>query len=225
MTTWRRALSADRLQLRERLGLGLLAGADRVGVHVVERDAPLEEPHQDEVVERLQQVDRVPLLMRVDPHDVVAEVAVLAADVGEGVVLVVVGVLPGVGGRGGVPVPALRVDVRVVHPVPLPVHDVVAQLHVLEDLGHREHRGPGEPGRAPAREQQGHARGEHEPAVQGDGGADVARVALAEVGVDLVVDRVELAPERLDLLGRQKRQRALGLAVARSAVGVGFERC
>ena len=138
-------LDADRLQLGERLPLGLLARADRVEVHVVERDAPLEEPHQHEVVERLQQVDRMPLLVRVDAHDLVAEIAVLAADVGERVVLVVVRVLPGVGRRGRVPVPALGVDVRVVHPVPLPVHDVVADLHVLEDLGQRQHRRAAQP--------------------------------------------------------------------------------
>ena len=88
----------------------------------------------------------MPLLLRVDPHDLVAEVLVLAADVGEGVVDVVVGVLPGLGGRGGVPVPGRGVDAGVVHPVPLPVQDVVADLHVLEDLRRRERGGAGGPG-------------------------------------------------------------------------------
>ena len=100
----------------------------------------------------------MPLLLRVDPHDLVAEVLVLAADVGEGVVDVVVGVLPGLGGRGGVPVPGRGVDLRVVHPVPLAVQDVVADLHVLEDLRRRERRRPGDPGRPVAGGEQQHPR-------------------------------------------------------------------
>jgi len=43
--------------------------------------------------------------------------------------------------------------------------------------------------------------------VQLDRAADVARVAVAEVGVDLVVDRVELVAERLELLGRKAGKR------------------
>ena len=189
-------LDADRLQLLEHLLLGLLARADRAAVEVVHGHAPLEEAHQQQVVERLQQVDRVPFLVRVDAHDLVAEIAVLAADVGERVVLVVVRVPPRVGRRGGVPVPVLGVDVGVVHPVPLPVHHVVADLHVLEDLGQRQRRRAGQPQRLARREPISSARAaEHELAVQLDRAADVARVALAEVGVDLVVDRVELAAE------------------------------
>ena len=92
-------------------------------------------PASSSVVERLEQVDRVPVLLRVDPHDLVADVLVLAD-----------GCWCTCGGRscasasrprrrGGVPVPGRGVDVRVVHPVPLAVQDVVADLHVLEDLG------------------------------------------------------------------------------------------
>ena len=79
--------------------------ADGLEVKVVDRDAPLEERGQDEIVEGLQQIDGMPRLVRVDPHDLVPEVAVLAADVGEGVVDVVVGVLPCLGGGGTIPVP------------------------------------------------------------------------------------------------------------------------
>ena len=42
-----------------------------------------------------------------------------------------------------------------------------------------------------------------------DDRADVARVALAEVGIDLLVDRVELAAQLLELLGGQVGERAL----------------
>jgi hypothetical protein len=40
---------------------------------------------------------------------------------------------------------------------------------------------------------------------------DVAPIAVAELCVDLVVDRVELAPKRLELLIAEPRQRALRL--------------
>ncbi len=74
-----------------------------------------------------------------------------------------------------------------------------------------------------ARAEQQRARGEHELAVQPDRRADVARVALAEVGVHLVVDRVELAAQLLELLGGEARERALAapgrLELARGGVG------
>ena len=159
----------------------------------------------------------MPLLVRIDAHDLVAEVAVLAADVGVGVVDVVVGVLPRLGGRRGVPVPGRGVDLGVVHPVPLAVHDVVADLHVLQDLGQREHRGPGDPGRPVARGEQQHAAEHHEPAVHLDHAHDVAAVAVAELGEDLVVDGVELPAELLDLLVASGAR-----AGFRSSLGIGF---
>jgi hypothetical protein len=79
-----------------------------VEVEVVQRDAPLEEQRQHDVVERLEEVERVPLLVRVDPHDLVAEILVLAADVRVRVVHVVVGVLPRLRRRRRVPVPRLE---------------------------------------------------------------------------------------------------------------------
>ena len=152
----------------------------------------------------------MPLLLRVDPHDLVAEVLVLAADVRVGVVDVVVGVLPRLRGRGGVPVPGRGVDLGVVHPVPLAVHDVVADLHVLEDLG--QPRGGGAERARPAGSARRSAatRAHHgEPPVHLDHRSDVVGVALAEVVEDLVVDRVELAAELLDLLVGQAGQRVL----------------
>ena len=70
----------------------------------------------------------------------VADVAILAEDVGEGVVHVVVGVAPLVAGAGGVPLVGLAVQARVLHPVVLAVHHVVADLHVVEDLRHARGR-------------------------------------------------------------------------------------
>ena len=51
------------------------------------------------------------------------------------------------------------------------------------------------------------AAAEREPALQRDQAADVARVALAEVGRDLVVNGADLAAERVDLgLAERKGQ-------------------
>ena len=54
-----------------------------------------------------------------------------------------------------------------------------------------------------ARADEQQAPEQREPAVELDHAADVARVAVAEVVEDLVVDRVELLADRLDLLGGQ----------------------
>ena len=89
---------------------------------------------------------------------------------------------------------------------------VVADLHVLEDLRHRQGRGAGQPKRAPAGPEQEGARGEHQLPVQANHAADVAGVGLAEGREHIVVDGVELAPELLELLGGEARQRAAGLA-------------
>ena len=182
----------------------------RLHVEVVEGHAPLEEGRQQQVVDRLQEIDRVPLLVRVDPHDLVAEVLVLAADVGVRVVHVVVRVLPRRRRRGRVPIPRRRVDLRVVHPVPLAVHDVVADLHVLEHFGQRERGGPRRPGRFRAREQEHQAAEDDEPPVHLDHAHDVAAIAIAELGEDLVVDRGELLADLLELLGGEMSRRVFG---------------
>ena len=90
--------------------------------------------------ERLDEVAGLPGLLLGDPHDAVAEVVVLADDVRVLVVGLVVRALPLRGRRRVVPVPGRRVDLRVAHPVPLPVQDVVPDLHVLEALGEGEAR-------------------------------------------------------------------------------------
>ena len=131
-------LARDGLEVVFEVRHRLVAAEQRLDVGVVHGDAPLEQHHEQEVVERLAEVPGPPLLVRVDPHDLVAEILVLAADVGEGVVDVVVGVLPRFGTRRGVPVPHRGVDVGIVHPVPLSMQDVVAELHVLQDLGHAQ---------------------------------------------------------------------------------------
>src|SRR5262249_16411063 len=71
-------LAGDPLQLPSELLLRLLALADRLEVEVVNRDPPLEGEHQQDVVDRLEEIDGVPALVRIDPHDLVAEILVLA---------------------------------------------------------------------------------------------------------------------------------------------------
>ena len=122
-----------------RLVPALLAREVAAEFHVIERDGPLEQGCQHDVRERLERVLRGPLAVTGDPQDAVSHVVVHADDVGVLVVHVVVGVHP-LGGRAGhVPFPGGGVDLGVVHPVPLSVDDVVPDLHVLEDLGDREH--------------------------------------------------------------------------------------
>ena len=140
-----------------------------------------------------------PLLAR-HPQDAVADVVVVAEHVGELVVDVVVAVLPLLGRLRGVPLPRRGVDLRVVHPVPLAVHDVVADLHVLQDLGDPEHGGARDPRRLPARREQRDPARHREAALDGDDAVDVRRVGGAAGLLDLGAQRVELAPELVDLL-------------------------
>src|SRR6185295_19318488 len=80
-----------------------------------------------------------------ETHDAVTDVVVEADDVGVLVVNEVVGLLPVHAGRGGVPLPFGGVNLGIVHPIPLPVRDVVPEFHVLDDLGDGQHRRPGAP--------------------------------------------------------------------------------
>jgi len=89
----------------------------------------------------------------------------------------------------------------------------VADLHVLEDLCQRERRRSGRPQRLEARADEQYATQQREPPVELDYRADVARVAVAEVVVDLLVELVELLADRLDLVGREAVQGVLDLGV------------
>ena len=199
------ALAHDLAQLPLHLLRVLLALADPLDVEVVQGDAPLEQRGEQRVVDGLPEVGRVPLLLARHPEDAVADVVVVAEHVGELVVHVVVRVLPLLGRLRGVPLPVGGVDLRVVHPVPLAVHDVVADLHVLEDLGHPEercaghHRGlRGLP--VVHAGQQGQPAGGGQATLHPDHPVDVRRVLGVAGLLDLGADRVELASELLDLV-------------------------
>ena len=162
----------------------------------MQQHAPLEERHQQERVDRVAQVVGPPLLVLVHAEDAVADVAVLAEDVRVRVVDVVVGVLPLLARADGVPLVHPGVQARVAHPVVLAVHDVVADLHVVEDLGDAQARDGERPGR---RQVEQRAAGALEGALGLDDAADVVGVGLAEVGDDALPDRVQLLAELLEL--------------------------
>ena len=151
-------------------------------------------------VDRVAEVVRVPRLVLVHPQDAVADVAVLAEDVRVGVVDVVVGVLPLLARADVVPLVHPGVQAGVAHPVVLAVHDVVADLHVVEDLGDAQRGDRERPGR---RQVEQRAAGHLELPLPLHDAADVRRVLLAEVGDDPLADGVELLAERVELLGSQ----------------------
>ena len=98
-------------------------------------------------------------------------------------------------------------DFRIVHPVPLAVHDVVADLHVLEDLRDAEACGAGQPRRLAGGAEQQHAAGNQQLTLGCDHRGDVLAVLVTEAGVHLVVNGVELLGEFGDRLVTQVRQR------------------
>jgi hypothetical protein len=163
----------------------------------------LEADRQHNVEQWLGEVKRLPRLVGIEAQHRVAEISVLSDDVGVGVVLVVVGLLPALGGRDIVPLPRRGVDLGVAHPVPLAVHHVVPELHVLEDLRDRERGRAGKPGWWKQRDQQRRAPGAFEAALHLHDPADVGGVALAEVGHELVANRVELAADVIEVFGSQ----------------------
>jgi hypothetical protein len=104
---------------------------------------------------------------------------------------------------------------------------------MFEDLGEREReradagddekRRPAAQCMSPTRQaretrEDDQAAAEREPALQRDQAADVARVALAEVGRDLVVNGADLAAERVDL-GLAERKGQGAFIACSSAVG------
>ena len=165
----------------------------------LQADSPLKSEREDGVEQQVADVVGLPGLVTGDPQGAVAHVVVHAEDVGVLVVLKVVGGSPVLGRPTHVPFPCRGVDLGIVHPVPLAVHDVVADLHVLDDLGQTQRHGSRPPCRA------FRATGQHEPAgylesaLRGDGAADVARVALATGILDVQPDRVQLNGQILDV--------------------------
>src|SRR5688500_3705507 len=81
------------------------------------------------------------------------------------------------------------------------MHDVVTDLHVLEDLRHGEPRGAHQPGGREEGEEENSAAAELELALHVDDLADVCGVPGAAGAQDLLAQGVELARQRLNIRG------------------------
>ncbi|QNM63339.1 hypothetical protein XHV734_4645 [Xanthomonas hortorum pv. vitians] len=117
-------------------------------------------------------------------------------------VLEVVRLAPVVAGGNDVPLVGVAVELRVAHPVVLAVHDVMAQLHVLQDLGQSQQHYAGNPRRNQhamherAQKQQ-RATGHAGPAHRRHDAANVARIGGADLALHAGADGIELVAERL----------------------------
>ena len=206
-------LPENLLSLGEECRAGCPAVDDLPYLEVVGGDPVLEQNGGERVPQRLEEVGGYPLLILVDPHDAVAEVVVAAEHVGIGVVEFVVTVLPQVRWAGVVPLPRRRVDLRVAHPVPLAVHDVVADLHVLEDLGDRQAGRSDQPGGREQRAQQDDAAGQLERALHLDDAADVGSVIGPSALEDVASDGVQFVGQHFDVGRSQMVDRAVWLVL------------
>ncbi|MNR36686.1 hypothetical protein D3C85_1546410 [compost metagenome] len=105
---------------------------------------------------------------------------------------------PEVRGAGNVPLVRGATQFRVVHPVVLAVHDVVAQLHVFEDLAQPEQGHAQQPGgREPAEQQQGAAA----PAAEAHrctNAANIAGITLAQVIQGALAQGVQFCAEGIE---------------------------
>ena len=166
---------------------------------VVQRDAPLEDDRQPDRPQWSPQVTRLPFLVTTDAYDAEAEVVVHADHIGEDVVAVIVGVAPLRRRAHHVPLPRIGVDLRVIHPIPLSVGDVVAELHILDALRCEQSERAGRPaGLAPAgpNRQPG---GDFKATLKTYDALDVCAVVGAERLLDITTDLIQRRPEGLDV--------------------------
>jgi heme exporter protein D len=184
---------------------------------MLDRHAPLEQQRENHRDHRLGEIERLPALLGKHPQQAVADVVVHAAHVGPGVMAVIVGFAPVVAGAGDVPLVGLAVEMRVAHPVVLAVHDVVAQLHVLENFRERQQQraddqrrqrcGMRKTAEQPAADraapQQDAAR-KSAPAHAGDNGANVLGIALAQRCDGTRAHRVEFLSEAFEFVGAER---------------------
>ena len=110
-------------------------------------------------------------------------------------------------------------NVGIVHPIPLAVHHVVADLHVLQDLGHPQTRGAEDPRGFGSRTQQQDTTGHHDLTLHRDDLLDVGAVPVAEVGEHFVVNRVQFFTQFFPLLFSQVGERAFWTLQSRSHCG------
>ena len=176
---------------------------DVLDLEIVHHHAPLEEHHQGEGPDRITEVIGVPLLRVVDTQDAVSDVTVFAENIGVRVMHVVVRVTPLVGRAHRIPFEDFGIEPWFTHPVVLTVHDVVADLHVVEDLGHAQCTDCCEPHRRQEAEVHQAATCDLEPALSLDDLVDVLPILRPERGDGAIAQCVQLAADLLDLLVRQ----------------------
>ncbi|SKY04769.1 Uncharacterised protein [Mycobacteroides abscessus subsp. abscessus] len=192
-------LVADVGEVAAELSFGLRCTTLLADLEMLRGNAPLEEEREQRVVDEVAVVERTPPLVARHAEQSVTHVVVHAEHVGVLVMDVVVGVLPVSRGVGVVPLPRGRMHLGIVHPIPLPVHHVVAEFHVLDDLRDAERRRARPPARATRRTEDQSAADQLETALEADRVAQIPRVALPPVGFDVGADLVELATELFDV--------------------------
>ena len=211
-----RHLAADRTKRFAKFRGGHFSRKPAADAQVLDRHAPLEQQREDHRNHRLRKIERLPALFRKHPQQAVADVVVHAADIGPRVMAMVVGLAPVVAGAGDIPLVGLAVEMRVAHPVVLTMHDVVAQLHVFENLREREQQrseddrgqrrdmehGPQQAAADRAAPQQ-HATEASGPAHAGNDCADVVGVALTDGGGGACAYRIECVAEAFEFVGGQ----------------------
>src|SRR5271156_4512540 len=153
--------------------------------------------------QRLQQIAGPPRLVTGDAHDAVTEVVVDADNVGEHVMAVVVGVPPLRGQACHVPLPGGGVNFGIVHPIPLTVADIVAQLHVLDALGRGQCASSERPSGTGSADADHDTGGQIEAALNSDGALDVRAVLRAKRIFDVETDRVQFDGKCFDIRGAQ----------------------
>ncbi|SKX41405.1 Uncharacterised protein [Mycobacteroides abscessus subsp. massiliense] len=79
------------------------------------------------------------------------------------------------------------------------MHDVVADLHVLDDLGHPERHRSSPPGRPLLARGQQHTPTQFQGTLGGDGATDIPRIGGSERFLDIPTDRVQLIAEGLNI--------------------------
>jgi len=97
------------------------------------------------------------------------------------------------------------VDVRIAHPVPLAVENVVAQFHVLEDLGHAQEGCSGDPGGLVLADQQRSPPGNLQTPLDLDHAPDVRSIGRSAFAQDVVADGIEFTTQFGHLLITQVR--------------------
>ena len=163
----------------------------------------LEEGGQDACQDRVEQEARLPVLIIGHAQNAITNVMVLVEHVGERVVLEIVSLLPGRVGAGVIPVKDLGVNGRIAHPVILAVHHVMADLHVVEDLGGRQTGYTGQPCRRQETCHQQTAAGHFQTTLTLDQGTDVVGIFFAQVRHFPITDGIQFLANGLELFGGQ----------------------